>query len=537
MENNLNILPEPFVQFLTRLLKSEGVSIFLLYDMPEAVLPTGWKITNSASPDRKYAFEKHPGFITVGENPEQAFNQLVATAKALLTSVEHTPQGVCNLLLVVSFFGSVHDEIIEDGINELFAEIADKEVTGVINELINYFNEVFPVSKILTLSTSYTDYATLYLRQQYIRIHDTPLDLLVLILNRRDGKEIISCLEKMKPNLAMALSNGWLLAKIKESDMLDHLEERNADPVFWAFVLMERQPAIIMTPGSRLLTYFITRYWERIGRFYLRKVFLASTGKLNEEHAVSVIIALDTYLVPYFFEVDKGNEILRQEVGFTNDIAALGYWFGHIEQTRLNGVLNKSSIHEMTRILSKQFQKVNIEIPVYVLLEQRTTESWFADLFDPGIQMATKYLLFAALNSEEKYWVDCRKNFTNLCHQLKLQYYGTYGSVYFARQMCFDLLSFLLAYPNREVENQSWQERLKQLISDFRETVGYGWVRITEAEDLIWNHRHHQQNFSDRALLFVLHKLNDIPERYVDLVRPLKETIKEYASVPWPLKD
>ncbi|HLY69176.1 MAG TPA: hypothetical protein VKR53_05575 [Puia sp.] len=537
MDKGLNIISPDFQTWIELLFNSTRVDLFLLYELESSKIDIApFEIIIRQALRGNQIIRKPQGYLTF-ENVDQktVANEFLLLGQFRIQKESYTIQGLANYLILIDRLGSLPDSLQFEIKKKLCSVVPKEDWEPLVMEFVRSFNTEYKYSHLNKEYLSFPEWENLFFSLQYFDHLDNPISLLRNIINFWNSKiQLINIIQALFPDpLAALFEYGIPLDSLIEEEILDHLKIHEKQGPFFGVLIVEEYNYKPRFLGKDLVDFLIKDQWGTVGKFLFRKIYNTSKRNLNEETKLLLQEQFDTWLTKYFWTQSKSP--LLKDFTWPDDFLALGGWIQHVAADDLQLKLGDQFIQELAVSVSEKFRELNEKIPDFIAGNKSSHHFLTDNPFDTKAVFINTYFVYSVMTCENKNWLKVTQGFDSLCHKIKLLYYGSYKANRLALDLTNDLLCLILTYPKFDNDETRGADRISSLIEKFIDILAFQWIWFSEREDLIWNFSEHHSNYADSSLLYIIKRMNEPPQAYINIVSPLKLKIQEIATVKWPV--
>lgn len=538
MEERLNYITVEFQRWLSSILLSKKVDIFILYELrDENILLPPFEVQITPRNNARYSpIEKVQGYlITKGISDHEVCKELLTIGKDTIKFKRYTPSGLANFLILIDRLGSIPDSKQHEMIKAICEMIPLKSYKLMLNALIDEFNGVYKLNKRKGILQSISYWEDLFFSIQYLDHFDNPIGLLAGVIHYRSADtDILAVLSKLDADPRAALLEYQVdLSEIKEVTLLSLLKEKPSECAFWSAVIFEESSNKPSFLGKKLVAYLIDEKWDEIGKFIFRKVYINTKRDLNTDTRSIFCQHFDSFLSKQLVR-DFNTPTIISKFSWNEDFLALGGWLMEFQEEHKEVSWNKQFPRDLAGSFAQRISAIKTSLPGYISEKENMSSIWFLDTFDIKSQYILSYITWALLLCEEDIWEKVIREFKKLLFELKLLFYGSYTSVRLAKEIANHMLTLLLSYPGFD-KDVSKEKRLWELFQAFEDIIGMQWVYFVEREKIVWGNSKYEPSFGEGEILYILKRLKDVPKEYTSVIEKFNKMIDRNSTTLWPI--
>ncbi len=535
MGKELKYITPELKDWLEKLLMSSKSSFYILYDLQNVVLP--FEIVK-LDIKKEMHYRSSPLKLNQGslsftnKETKEIETEFSFFFRQIIDAKKYSVSGLVNYLVLLDRLSSLYDQQHYDLTKKVLDGLNKETYVAVIEGLVNLFNRDYQFSQSNDSEyLSSLEWEDLFFSIQYMDRMNNPIDILRRSINFRiQDLSLLKVITDLKPDPRSALLEyGINTDLLTENEVISFLEQKPKEITFISAYIIDEFAKKPLFADRDLLSYLITVFWETSGKYFFQRAVNRSRNTINEDTKKLLIQELDNYLKKQFSN-QKENSILAN-FSWPDDYLALGGWFMYLSKQENDYHFEKEFYDNLTLSVSGQISEMVNELKFFNDT-QKSNNLWFSDIGDPRAQYVTGYIHFSIMQCSQENFNLFSKNFKELSFAIKQLYYGSYSANLLARRLSNCILSVCLAYCSIPIEAQS---RVIVLLRTFNEILLYPWVVQTEREEVIWNNKEEIRSYADADLNFILKKLREPRENYIDSVSVLKTQITKYATINWPI--
>ncbi len=541
MEEGVIYRDPVFIEWLKSVLNAEHADMFLLYGLEarnQELLCC--HVTFSTGTHRRIPIEKTRGFLNFDKTSSSLVAQELLSFFTDSTKEQRfTSAGIINYLLMIDCIGTFSTEQYELSRN-VCARIPETTFKGVIQEGVKLFNKNYKVDHSSnTIVASVKHWQDLFVKLDYLEPFDDPIGVMQVLFGAAPLKvNILEAMSDMKPDSrAAVVHHGFDWSVIREKDLVRHLKNKPGDLNFFAAVVIDQSGGRLDTGFSALMgadavKVLVTRDWLNVGRLLFRAFYAGSRKKINSEISQRLEAELDKYLIGELEKENRSTDDLIKTLVWPTDFIAFGGWLLKLRSidVKPGGIWLEDLCDELVKL----FRMTRREFKGYVNESKHVYSEWPQDPFDLKVISLYTYLHWAIRSDTEAHWKSVKKEFTSLCHELKVHYYASFNSAHLALQISNCLLCILLSYPEESDDEVPDFSRISIHLDSFVDILGLPWVVMMERDSMVWDKANREPSFSDMDVLYILRRLSAAPASYKQHIERFKNQIKERATIDWP---
>jgi hypothetical protein len=538
MEKGIKILSWEFQEWLANLLQSVSSDLFLVYQMSDDNIiknPFSIKI-NQNHTGRRFPIKKPQGYLLVDKGYEDVIaKDLVTFGLIKIRQKSYTASGLANYLILIDRLGSLPDDMKYSAIKELCYSIQIEDYEQMLHALIATFNENYHFPGVNESPLLFTDWENLLQSCQYIEPINNPIDFLRNLINFRILEiKVLEYIHALLPVPRCALIEYYNnLLQVSEESVVAFLHSNNSECTFIGALITSDYTIKPSFLGEKLASLLIIDKWEIVGKYYLRKTHGEYGNKINDELKTLFNKQIDHFLIEEF--TTKAKIVTLTKFEWPSDYYAFGGWLTHIEDCQGSIIFRSNFFTELAKSFRKILEDTKNVLPKVLVDDLRPISLWFTDPFDPKVQTVSTYFNWAVLLCKEEHWNKFQKTFMDFCFEIKKLFYGSYTSNNLGLDLANMILGVLLTYPKIDKNVGKNFIRIDKLFQIFAESIGVQWVVFSERKEVIWNQEKSSSIYDDARLMYVIKRLENFPEMYLESVNRIKVTVFEEGTIKWPI--